>query len=69
MTTSRTAYVFTMGCDASNLIEVELTDEEFATVKRVAEAMTAASEYGCEPDLYVSRTSKTEAEFIAEFDL
>jgi hypothetical protein len=65
---ARAAYVLTMGCDASNLIHIELTDDGFATVQRVAEAMTDNSEYGCQPSMYVSRTSKTEDDFIAEFE-
>lgn len=41
----------TEGCDASNPVVMDLSETEAAAVRRVAEAMNAASHYECMPRL------------------
>lgn len=49
-----TQYVVTVtGCDDSTTITVPLTDTEATAVKRVAEAITVASEYSCMPRMHM----------------
>ncbi|MDG3012405.1 hypothetical protein G4X40_19885 [Rhodococcus sp. D2-41] len=45
------------GCDDNTRVEIELTDTEAAAVRKVAEAVTAASTYSCEPRLYIHLAS------------
>jgi hypothetical protein len=42
------------GCDDSTSIVVELTNPERATVEMVAQQITAASTYGCEPSMTIT---------------
>ena len=41
------------GCDDSTYIEKELTDEQFKFLLEIADAITKASTYGCEPTMTV----------------
>lgn len=46
--------VVVSGCDDSTEVEVELTDTEAATVRRIAGLVTEASEYGCQPVMRIT---------------
>jgi hypothetical protein len=46
------------GCDDSTTVQVELTDAEVAAVRRVADAVTAASDYGCMPRMRVAESTQ-----------
>ena len=58
-------YLITVrGCDDSTGITIELTDIEYGVVKKIADAVTKASEYGCMPKMYI-----TNIENANEYDL
>lgn len=46
--------VSVVGCDDQTDITIELTDAEAAAVEHVAEAITAASAYPCQPVMNVA---------------
>lgn len=41
------------GCDDRTTVDLQMTAQEFATVKRVSEAINEAATYGCMPGLYI----------------
>jgi hypothetical protein len=41
------------GCDDTTSFEIELTDEEAAVAKRIADKCTETSTYGCMPTMTV----------------
>ena len=41
------------GCDDTTTIDTEVTSEQFDFLKSLVERSAAASEYGCQPRLYV----------------
>lgn len=45
------------GCDDSTHIEMELTEDEAALVRLIAEKITAAAEYGCMPVMRLEEKS------------
>lgn len=45
------------GCDDSTEVEIEFTDAEAETVKRVAEAITEESQSGCMPTMTLEKIS------------
>lgn len=60
--------VVVSGCDDTTVLDIELTDAEFAAVKRVADAVTAASTYGCEPRMYVTTKEQSNYQTRAEIE-
>lgn len=46
--------VIVSGCDDSTIVDIELTDVEAATVRRLADLVTAASGYGCQPVMRIT---------------
>lgn len=46
-------YVRLVGCDDETLIPLDVTPEEVAFLRRLGEASVAASEYRCQPRLYL----------------
>lgn len=42
------------GCDDSTTAQVDLTDAEAAAVAKVARAITATSDYGCMPTMFIA---------------
>lgn len=49
-----TAYrIRASGCDDSTHVDLDLTDDEAAAVRKVAEAITEASQFGCMPVLSI----------------
>lgn len=49
------------GCDDSNIFDVELNDQEYAAVKRLADISEAEASYGCEPILTIKPTTPKES--------
>lgn len=43
------------GCDDSTSVEEELTDREYDFLKRIADNITNASEYGCMPTMNIRK--------------
>ena len=41
------------GCDDSTIVDLDLTDEQVATVRMVAAAITAESQFSCMPRMKV----------------
>lgn len=41
------------GCDDSTQVEGEFTEEESALLRRVAQAVNATADYGCQPSMQV----------------
>jgi ribosomal protein S5 len=55
----RMPYIVTIaGCDDITAITVDLDDDEAAAIRRVAAALTAQSEYECQPTLSIERASQ-----------
>ncbi|MFJ9558223.1 hypothetical protein ACIRPH_30835 [Nocardiopsis sp. NPDC101807] len=62
-----TAYLFrAKGCDETTRVVLDLTDDEAATARRIADAITAASDYSCEPRLYVVPVSEVDEDELPE---
>lgn len=59
-------YVGADGCDADTPAVIDLTDDEVATVRKVALALNAASYYGCMPTLEVRPATDRDVERYAE---
>jgi hypothetical protein len=49
------------GCDDDNTVDLDLTDAEVTFAKRLAEALTEASQYGCQPRMRVEPTPEDPA--------
>jgi hypothetical protein len=45
------------GCDDATAVTVDLDDDEAAAIRCVAAALTAESEYECQPTLSIERAS------------
>jgi hypothetical protein len=45
------------GCDANTKVRLQLTDEQAHTVSTVADAITTASTFGCEPRLSIREST------------
>ena len=48
-----TRLIYVPGCDDSTKVVMDLTDDEFATIAKVAEAVTAAGG-GCAPQMFLA---------------
>ena len=57
MTTYR---VVVSGCDDATEVDIDLDDAEAATVTRLAEAIAAKSEFGCQPTMRIRVAPLTE---------
>lgn len=42
-------YITVSGCDDSTTVTMDVTEPEFEFLRRLAEQITAASSYGCQP--------------------
>lgn len=51
-----------VGCDESTQLVMDLTDDERATIERLAVASRATSEYPCMPILKIEVASETEGD-------
>ncbi|MGW9447059.1 hypothetical protein [Bacillus mobilis] len=62
-----TAYLFcAKGCDETTRVVLDLTDDEAATARRIADAITAASDYSCEPRLSMVPVSEVGEDELPE---
>ena len=51
-----TAYrVILHGCDDATYIDIDLTDDEAATIRRLSAASEESSSYGCEPVMTIEQ--------------
>lgn len=58
----RPARVTVEGCDGVTIVDLDLTDAEYATLERIAAATVAMSETPCEPVVKISRGEGGRAE-------
>ena len=54
------------GCDDSTAIEIELTPAEADVVRRVADSVTAASGYQCQPTMTIRADDPANVEMEGE---
>lgn len=52
-------HITVSGCDGETEVDLELTNNEAQTIVRLAEAVTAASTYGCEPRMCIEPAEVT----------
>lgn len=49
MSDKTTAYLLLNGCDDSTYLQIDLSQDEIATLKRVFGELNKASKHGCQP--------------------
>mgnify|MGYP001064576776 CR=1 FL=1 len=52
--------IIVSGCDDSTEVSMELTDEEFKLIQKLAEKITATSSYGCMPTMDIKPEGEKE---------
>jgi hypothetical protein len=55
MSDTKTYKVLLCGCDNSNKVEIDLTEDQAATVRELARRLTAASQNNNQPQMYVEQ--------------
>lgn len=48
------------GCDDDTVFEMDLTEEEYALLKRVSDKANETSTYQCEPRMYINVARREE---------